>query len=65
MLKRLADSDAEAIVLTHLGDSQRAAGDLHAARSAWQQAMAILDDGRDPTATEVRAKLRSLAVVEA
>jgi len=25
--------------------------------------MAILDDGRDPSASEVRAKLRSLAVV--
>jgi tetratricopeptide (TPR) repeat protein len=64
IVKRLADFDAEAMVLTHLGDAQHAAGDLRAAREAWQQALAILDDSSDPGASEIRAKLRSLAAVE-
>ena len=42
------------------GDAQRANGDVPAARAAWQQALAILDEVHDPGADEVRGKLREL-----
>jgi tetratricopeptide (TPR) repeat protein len=40
-----------------LGDIHLAAGDGVAARAAWQQALAILDDLDHPDAEEIRAKL--------
>jgi tetratricopeptide (TPR) repeat protein/transcriptional regulator with XRE-family HTH domain len=58
LVRRLADRDAEAAVLTHLGDTHQAAGNPRGAREAWLQALAILDDTRDPGADELRARLR-------
>jgi tetratricopeptide (TPR) repeat protein len=51
----------QAHTLTHLGDTHHAAANTAAARSAWQQALVILDDLRHPDAGQVRAKLRHLA----
>ena len=64
LLRNLADYDAEAVVLSHLGDAQRAVGSPQEARDSWRQALAILDGSHDPGASEVRAKLRSLAPAE-
>jgi tetratricopeptide (TPR) repeat protein/transcriptional regulator with XRE-family HTH domain len=47
-------------VLVHLGDSHQAAGDLEAARDAWLEALAILDELRHHNADQVRAKLEGL-----
>jgi tetratricopeptide (TPR) repeat protein/transcriptional regulator with XRE-family HTH domain len=47
----------QAEILTHLGDTRYAADDQDAARSAWQQALDILDDLRHPDAEHLRAKL--------
>ncbi|MBB5873537.1 DNA-binding SARP family transcriptional activator [Allocatelliglobosispora scoriae] len=49
----------EADVLDHLGDSYRAAGDTAAARSAWTQAVEILDQLGHLDADRVRIKLGS------
>jgi tetratricopeptide (TPR) repeat protein len=47
--------------LAHLGDTHQEAGDLSAARTAWAEALAILEDLHHlPAALEVRAKLRDL-----
>jgi tetratricopeptide (TPR) repeat protein len=43
--------------LTQLGDSLHAAGSEDGARAAWQEALAILDNMRDPEAADVRARL--------
>ncbi len=51
----------QAIVFDHLGDAYLAAADSCAARDAWQQALAVLDDLRHPGAEQVRAKLHALA----
>jgi tetratricopeptide (TPR) repeat protein len=51
---------SEAELLTHIGDAWRAAGDHQAARDAWQQALAILDDLQHPDAAQVRDKVQSL-----
>jgi predicted negative regulator of RcsB-dependent stress response len=42
--------------LVSLGDSYEAAGDTQAARDAWQQALAILDDLQHPDAERIRGK---------
>ncbi len=55
--RRLGYRYAEGEALAHLGDARHAAGDRDAARDAWLQALAILDDLEDPGATELRAKL--------
>ena len=47
----------QAEILTHLGDTRYAADDQDAARSAWRQALDILDDLRHPDAEHLRAKL--------
>jgi tetratricopeptide (TPR) repeat protein len=47
----------ETVILTHLGDAQRAAGQLAVARGAYREALQILDELRHPDAGEVRAKL--------
>jgi hypothetical protein len=44
-------------MLTHVGDAHQAAGEPHAARDAWQQALVILDDLNDPGAAQVRTRL--------
>jgi tetratricopeptide (TPR) repeat protein len=46
-----------AIALTHLGEAQRSAGNMPAARAAWAQALVILDDLQLPDADQVRARL--------
>jgi len=46
--------------LTNLGDTHHAAGNPQAARDAWHQALAILDDLEDPHADQLRTKLASL-----
>ena len=47
----------KAETLTYVGDAYRADGNLAAARQAWTQALAILDDLHDPDAATIRAKL--------
>ena len=43
--------------LGHLGDARQAAGDLGKARTAWEEALAVLDDLHHPDADRIRAKL--------
>jgi DNA-binding SARP family transcriptional activator/DNA-binding XRE family transcriptional regulator len=57
LFRELGDRKYEAIALSSLGDVSHAAGDPRAARDAWRQALAILDDLHDPEAAQVRAKL--------
>lgn len=59
MLRELGDRYHGAVVLTHLGDTRLATGDSAGARDAWQEALGILVEIGDPTADEVRAKLRT------
>jgi DNA-binding SARP family transcriptional activator len=47
-----------AATLSNLGDACRDAGQPAAARDAWQQALAILDDLHHPDVVGIRAKLR-------
>jgi hypothetical protein len=47
----------EADALASLGDTHRAAGDIDAARSAWRQALYILDALQHPDAERLRAKI--------
>ena len=51
------DLCGRAEILAHLGDAHQAAGDSVAARSAWRQAMAILDDLHHPDAGRMRSRL--------
>ncbi|HEV2376606.1 MAG TPA: BTAD domain-containing putative transcriptional regulator [Streptosporangiaceae bacterium] len=53
----VADLHMRAESLTHLGDAHQAGGDTSAARHAWRQALAILDDLHHPDAERVRARL--------
>jgi predicted negative regulator of RcsB-dependent stress response len=46
--------------LTHLGDTYRGAGDIEAARNAWEQALSILRDLDHADAADVQAKLTDL-----
>ena len=46
--------------LGHLGDARHAAGDPEVARTAWEEALAILDDMHHPDADQIRAKLGEL-----
>jgi transcriptional regulator with XRE-family HTH domain/tetratricopeptide (TPR) repeat protein len=48
----------QAKTLSNLGDAYHAAGDVHAARQSWQQALTILIGLDHPDASLVRAKLR-------
>jgi tetratricopeptide (TPR) repeat protein/DNA-binding XRE family transcriptional regulator len=52
----------QATTFDHLGDACLAAADPTAARDAWKQALAILDDLRDPCAAQIRAKMRASAM---
>jgi len=47
----------EATTLARLAESHRATGDTVAARTAWRQALAILDDLAHPDAEQVRTRL--------
>ena len=46
--------------LDHLGDTLQATGDLHQAREAWQEALAILEVLDHPDTQKVRTKLASI-----
>jgi len=50
-----------AVSLGNAGDAHYAAGDLLAARDAWQESLAIVDELRLPGADQLRAKLQALA----
>jgi len=56
----LGSHDQKAETLIYAGDAHHASGDVPAARDAWTQALAILDDLRHPDAEQVRTKLRQL-----
>jgi len=62
LYRELGDRYNRTLPLTHLGDIYRAAGAPLAARDAWQQALAILDDLHHCDAEQVRARLRDLDV---
>ncbi|MFJ8689867.1 ATP-binding protein [Micromonospora wenchangensis] len=47
----------ESVTLMHLGDSHRATADTAAARTAWQQALDVLDRLGHPDAAQVRQRL--------
>jgi tetratricopeptide (TPR) repeat protein len=57
MAHQIRDTNHEADVLLRLGDAHQAAGDQDAARRAWQQALAIIDDLNRPDAGQARARL--------
>jgi len=57
--RQLGDHYTEADTLTRLGDAYQAADEPDAARDAWLQAVAILDDLHHPEAAQVRARLRA------
>ncbi len=57
LCRQISDTNHEADALLCLGDAYQAAGDQDAARSAWQQALAIIDDLHRPDAGQVRARL--------
>ena len=57
--ERRSDAPLQAEILTHLGETRHAAGELPQARQAWQQALTIYDDIQHPSADKVRAKLAS------
>jgi tetratricopeptide (TPR) repeat protein len=56
------DRYGEAKTLVRLGDTHRAAGDDDAARDAWRQAVALLDDLDHPESDGVRVRLAELPV---
>ncbi|MGE5292555.1 MAG: tetratricopeptide repeat protein [Micromonosporaceae bacterium] len=60
LFDRLGHRYHKAETLTYAGDAYQTAGDQDAARDAWQQALAILDDLRHPDAAQVRASLDRL-----
>jgi len=47
--------------LGHLGDAHRAAGNPAQARTAWEEALTILDTLQHPDADQIRAKLKELS----
>jgi tetratricopeptide (TPR) repeat protein len=62
LFRKAANRREEGITLERLGDASRAAGDLDAAREAWQHAARVLDQlGADERAENIRAKLDRLA----
>ncbi|HEX3924501.1 MAG TPA: BTAD domain-containing putative transcriptional regulator [Streptosporangiaceae bacterium] len=58
----LGDRSSQALALIHIGETHHAAGNSRAARDAWQQALAVLDELRSPGSDtrKLRAKLRDL-----
>jgi tetratricopeptide (TPR) repeat protein len=57
ILRKLGDRHSETRTLIHLGDTSYAAGDLPAARRAWQAALAILDELSHPDGDELWSKI--------
>jgi hypothetical protein len=49
------------MILSHVGDAHRDAGNLQAARDAWQDALAILGDIDEMEAGRVRTRLAAAA----
>ncbi len=58
--RALSHRSGEAAALTRLGDAQDAAGNPRAARDAWCQALAILDNLRHPDASQLRTKINNV-----
>jgi tetratricopeptide (TPR) repeat protein len=63
LLEELGHHWHKAQTLTYAGDAHQSDGNLPAARQAWTQALAILDDLHHPDAEPLRAKFRPLATV--
>jgi DNA-binding SARP family transcriptional activator/tetratricopeptide (TPR) repeat protein len=60
---QLAELDKlQTMILDHLGDTYLAVTDATAARDAWKQALAIIDDLRHPCAGKLLAKIRDTNV---
>ena len=57
LFRQLRDTDMEADTLLNFGDAHQAAGDQGAARRAWLQALALIEDLDRPDAAQVRARL--------
>jgi len=62
LVREVGDRFGQAGTLGNIGDAQYAAGHLHEARVAWEEALAILEDLLHPGASQVRAKLAELGV---
>jgi DNA-binding SARP family transcriptional activator/tetratricopeptide (TPR) repeat protein len=60
LFRELGNRFYEANALAAVGEAQRRAGDTHAARDAWQQALTILDQLAHPDAEQLRARLEQL-----
>ena len=58
LFAELGDRHNQAAALTRLGDVQRAAGNADSAHTAWEHALAILNDLHHPTVDDVRIRLR-------
>ncbi len=57
LFRDLGDQHLLAEALTQLGDHLQDSGSPHDARTAWQEAFAILDDLRHPAAGQIQARL--------
>jgi len=57
LYRRRGDRHLEGMILSHVGDTHRDAGNLQAAREVWQEALTILGDIDQPEAERVRARL--------
>jgi tetratricopeptide (TPR) repeat protein len=60
LFRKIGDRYGEAIGIRALGDAHDASGDPAAARTAWQQALNILDRLGHPDAAAVRARIASV-----
>ena len=60
LFRELGNRPDLAEVLTHLGDTRHAAGHPDDARTAWQEAQVILDSLRDPSVSQILARLSRL-----
>jgi tetratricopeptide (TPR) repeat protein len=58
--REIGSSWGVAETLCHLGDVRHAVGDPAAARTAWEEALTILDDLHHPDRERIRAKLKEL-----
>jgi DNA-binding SARP family transcriptional activator len=61
LYRRRGDRHLEGMILSHVGDAHRDAGNLQAARDAWQDALAILGDIDEMEAGRVRTRLAAAA----
>ncbi|MGW0792670.1 BTAD domain-containing putative transcriptional regulator [Streptomyces sp. NPDC002911] len=62
LYRQLGDRILEAAALAHIGDAEHALGHGDAARRAWQDSVAILEEEAHPEAAQAREKLRSLDI---